>query len=93
MAAHLPKDRLSIEFSREGRTARSPPVGTGLVRVGKTVLKPQRSDVDGKDVTLLEWESVLVVDMTFNLVAKNQTCGKLSLIILSPFQTPALIPT
>jgi hypothetical protein len=47
--------------------------GTGRVHVGVKVMKPQNTDTDARDVTLLEGQSVIVYQMTFKLAKKAVT--------------------
>jgi hypothetical protein len=47
--------------------------GNGMVNVGVKVMKPQKTDIDAHDLTLLEGQSVIVYEMKFRLVKKAAT--------------------
>lgn len=44
--------------------------GDGMVHVGVKVMKPQKTDVDNNNITLLEGQSVIVYRMKFKLAKK-----------------------
>ncbi|KAF5844088.1 hypothetical protein GGP41_001456 [Bipolaris sorokiniana] len=47
--------------------------GNGMVHVGVKVMKPQKTDIDARDVTLLEGQSAIVYQMKFRLAKKAAT--------------------